>query len=233
MANYYDWNPRDDKPKDQQPAVDPNSQPEPVPIPPPEPASPVESVESLQDAADTNQWSSEEFISTPPLPLDDQTDDTVSDPIDTEDELHPMYRVVSAMLETADAEPAVDEQAELPPVDGESVVPEAAVVETVEAIEGAPPTKLKNDELLDAEFPPIPTRVKELTQAIERYPQSPVNYVLRGEAHWDEGHGLEALRDFQAALKLAESRDTTWEFVNRSILDRARQGLRRCGYQNT
>lgn len=180
-------------------------------------------MESQAEVAD-NQWSPDviaaEVSSLPSLP---EVEDTTT-PIDAEDELHPMYRVVSAMLD-------VDSTAE---VQDESVPVEAQPTGTPS--EPAPTATLadalrEEGTASDADFPPLPTRIDELTQAIERYPQSPVNYVLRGEAHWDEGHGREAAKDFLAALKLAESRDTTWEFLNRSFLDRARQGLRRCGYE--
>lgn len=84
-------------------------------------------------------------------------------------------------------------------------------------------------DAMDAVAPP-PTRLELLTAAIERHPDAPVNYVLRGEALREAGNLDSAVDDFLTALRLAEGRETTWEFLNRAFLDRARQGLRRCGY---
>jgi Tfp pilus assembly protein PilF len=68
-----------------------------------------------------------------------------------------------------------------------------------------------------------------LTEAIERYPDSPVNYVLRGEALLDGGDKDLAADDFMKALALAEPRADTanWGYINRALADRARDGLRR------
>lgn len=82
-------------------------------------------------------------------------------------------------------------------------------------------------------FPPfyaVSTRIEKLNRAIGLHPESPVNYILRGEAFLEEDQRDQAIDDFLAAVALAGQRETTWEYINRAMLDRARQGLRRCGY---
>jgi hypothetical protein len=82
-------------------------------------------------------------------------------------------------------------------------------------------------------FPPfyaVSTRIAKLNRAIGLYPESPVNYILRGEAFLEEDQRDQAVDDFLAAIALAERRETTWEYINHAMLDRARQGLRRCRY---
>jgi tetratricopeptide (TPR) repeat protein len=75
-------------------------------------------------------------------------------------------------------------------------------------------------------------RIETLSRAIEQHPDSPANYVLRGDAYLELGKREEAVEDYLAALQLAEGRQTDWEYLNRSFMDRARQGLRRSGYNH-
>jgi len=75
----------------------------------------------------------------------------------------------------------------------------------------------------------IISRVDVLTEAIERHPDSPVNYVLRGEVLLEGGDNDLAAQDFLKALELAEPRAETanWGYIHRAMADRAREGLRR------
>jgi len=81
----------------------------------------------------------------------------------------------------------------------------------------------------DRRMAEIISRVDVLTEAIERYPDSPVNYVLRGEALLEGGDNDLAADDFVKALALAEPRAETanWGYISRALADRARDGLRR------
>ncbi|MCC7445835.1 MAG: hypothetical protein IT324_00390 [Anaerolineae bacterium] len=81
----------------------------------------------------------------------------------------------------------------------------------------------------DRRLAEIISRVDVLTAAIERYPDSPVNYVLRGEALLEGGDNDLAAEDFVKALELAEPRAETanWGYISRALADRARDGLRR------
>lgn len=73
--------------------------------------------------------------------------------------------------------------------------------------------------------------LETLGLAIQRHPDAPSNYVVRGEMYLAMGAVLEAASDFRRALHLAESGAETaaWGFVYSSLADRARDGLRRCG----
>jgi tetratricopeptide (TPR) repeat protein len=70
-------------------------------------------------------------------------------------------------------------------------------------------------------------RLRLLDEAIERYPQSPSGYVLRGELHLSAGMIDPALRDFRQGLTLAERQLYTeqWGLVAQVMRDRAREGL--------
>ncbi len=72
-------------------------------------------------------------------------------------------------------------------------------------------------------------RVGELTSAIERFPDSPANYVLRGEMFLEGGDNDLAVTDFETAIRLAEHKAQTadWGYIYRALADRAREGLRR------
>ncbi len=95
---------------------------------------------------------------------------------------------------------------------------------TGEAVDEAPPAA-------DGErVSEVASRVDVLTAAIEKRPDAPVNYVLRGEALLDGGdYGL-AAEDFRKALELAEpqAESANWGYINRALADRAREGLRYC-----
>jgi hypothetical protein len=73
-------------------------------------------------------------------------------------------------------------------------------------------------------------RVEVLTEAIERYPDAPVNYVLRGEMLLDGGDIALAADDFQKALELAEyyAESANWGYIYRALADRAQKGLKAC-----
>ncbi len=85
----------------------------------------------------------------------------------------------------------------------------------------------------DRRLAEIISRVDVLTDAIDRYPDSPVNYVLRGEALLEGGDSDLAADDFMKALELAEPRAETanWGYLSRALADRARDGLRRAREQ--
>ena len=70
-------------------------------------------------------------------------------------------------------------------------------------------------------------RINDLTAQIERYPNTPVNFIIRGEVYLAHGQADAASIDFQRALDLAESRVDTlpWGYVNAGLIDRAREGL--------
>ncbi len=72
-------------------------------------------------------------------------------------------------------------------------------------------------------------RMGELTSAIEQFPDSPANYVLRGEMFLDGGDRDLAVADFETAIRLADQQAETadWGYVYRALADRAREGLRR------
>ena len=70
-------------------------------------------------------------------------------------------------------------------------------------------------------------RLTALTRAIETYPSSAVNYVLRGELHLELGQMDLAQEDFEQAIVLAEKQyeNDRWGLGSQAILDRARRGL--------
>jgi hypothetical protein len=74
------------------------------------------------------------------------------------------------------------------------------------------------------------TRLFLLNRAIEKMPDAPSNYVMRGELLLARGEIEGARRDFELALELAETRAETanWGYINRALVDRAREGLKHC-----
>jgi hypothetical protein len=70
-------------------------------------------------------------------------------------------------------------------------------------------------------------RITRLTRAIELSPETPTNYVLRGELYLELGDDAAASIDFQHALDLAianvEQED--WGVIAQVIQDRAQDGL--------
>jgi len=89
----------------------------------------------------------------------------------------------------------------------------------------------ERETLEQAAEPPVPpSRLEQLAAAIERHPQSPANYVLRGELYLDARNYALAEADFLRALELSEQGAETadWGYIHRAFNDRAREGLRRC-----
>jgi len=74
------------------------------------------------------------------------------------------------------------------------------------------------------------TRLFLLNRAIERQPEAPASYVMRGELLLARGDIEGARLDFQKAVELAETRAETanWGYINRALVDRAREGLNHC-----
>ncbi len=70
-------------------------------------------------------------------------------------------------------------------------------------------------------------RLRELNVAIELFPNSPSNYVLRGELYLEAGANELAADDFHRALELAVKQVETqlWGVVAQAIQDRAETGL--------
>lgn len=70
-------------------------------------------------------------------------------------------------------------------------------------------------------------RLRDLTVAIERYPEAAVNYLMRGELHLELRQWVLAEEDLSEALRLAENqyRQDTWGLSAQAIADRARRGL--------
>ena len=71
-------------------------------------------------------------------------------------------------------------------------------------------------------------RIEALTQAIERYPNTPTNYVLRGEVYLALNQHTLAGADFNRALTLAEAHvdELPWGYATAAFVDRAQNGLR-------
>lgn len=72
-------------------------------------------------------------------------------------------------------------------------------------------------------------RLIALSRAIERHPESPANYVVRGELFLEIGQQARAAEDFQMALVLAEAQfaNDDWGLVSQALQDRALAGLSR------
>ena len=70
-------------------------------------------------------------------------------------------------------------------------------------------------------------RLRDLTVAIERYPEAAVNYLLRGELHLELEQYELAKEDLEQALQLAEAQylQDSWGLSAQAISDRARRGL--------
>ena len=75
-------------------------------------------------------------------------------------------------------------------------------------------------------------RRKMLSESIALFPQSPINYILRGELYLEEGSYTLAAEDFNQALKLAQEQLKAQRFgITAQILqDRAWAGLLAAGY---
>ncbi len=70
-------------------------------------------------------------------------------------------------------------------------------------------------------------RLRELNIAIELFPNSPSNYVLRGELYLGAGANELAVEDFRRALELATKQVETqrWGVVAQAMQDRVETGL--------
>ncbi len=70
-------------------------------------------------------------------------------------------------------------------------------------------------------------RLHDLSNAIDLHPDSPTNYVLRGELYLNVGEAALAEADFRQALSLAQADYGTsrWGVVAQAVQDRARAGL--------
>ena len=81
----------------------------------------------------------------------------------------------------------------------------------------------------DAQPNKLQRHLYELNALIDRHPDAPANYVLRGELYLKAGRVHEAILDFERALEIAsadlETRD--WAVVAQVIENRARVGLQR------
>jgi uncharacterized protein HemY len=71
--------------------------------------------------------------------------------------------------------------------------------------------------------------LRSLNRAIEEHPDSPTNYVLRGELALETKDYGQAIDDFEQALELAAAQVETnrWGFVAQTMQDRAFAGLTR------
>lgn len=72
-------------------------------------------------------------------------------------------------------------------------------------------------------------RLYQLNVSIEFSPDSPTNYVLRGELFLERKEYHLAKADFEIALALAESFDETagWGLIEQAMRDRALEGLKK------
>lgn len=72
-------------------------------------------------------------------------------------------------------------------------------------------------------------RLRDLTEAIEQFPETAVNYLLRGELHLDMKQYDLAQEDLETALELAQAQfeNERWGLTAQSTMDRAKQGLQR------
>jgi hypothetical protein len=107
-------------------------------------------------------------------------------------------------------------------LDQPEVAPESA--ETSAPLEATEPIEPLARRLSADEW-----RLQELNDAIERYPNTPTNYVLRGEVYLAFNQHALAAADFKRALDLAEARldGLPWGYATAAFIDRARIGLRR------
>jgi len=113
---------------------------------------------------------------------------------------------------------------EAPPVeaDGELVVAEEKL---------KPPESLwdRLKKILFGSPEEIEQRLRSLSLTIEKYPDTPANYVLRGELYLDVNEYELAAADFQRALELASTQfeASDWGGIAQVMRDRAEAGLER------
>lgn len=77
-------------------------------------------------------------------------------------------------------------------------------------------------------------RLYALDVAIDRYPDAPVNYLLRGEYWLEQGDFQQAQADFIKVCDLAaQALETSdWGYITQSYLDRAEQYLAMLAHQS-
>lgn len=75
--------------------------------------------------------------------------------------------------------------------------------------------------------PAFAERIRQLDQAIENAPDTPANYVLRGELYLDAGEYHLAQADFQRGYELAAQQfeRSDWGLIAQAMQDRALAGL--------
>jgi hypothetical protein len=78
-------------------------------------------------------------------------------------------------------------------------------------------------------------RIRLLTRMIEVAPETPVNYVLRGEEWLIYGEIEQARADFEQVRVQAEHllAESAWGYVYQAYIDRAEAGLRQCDIMNS
>jgi hypothetical protein len=71
-------------------------------------------------------------------------------------------------------------------------------------------------------------RLSDLDTAVQRKPQAPVNYLLRGEFWLELGEAHKAKADLQQACELAAQclEKSDWGYIYQSYIDRAEDMLR-------
>jgi tetratricopeptide (TPR) repeat protein len=80
----------------------------------------------------------------------------------------------------------------------------------------------------------VEQRLRSLSLAIEKYPETPVNYVLRGELYLDVKEYELAAADFQRALELAAAQfeASDWGGIAQVMRDRAAAGLAKAQHRS-
>src|SRR4051812_6637381 len=101
--------------------------------------------------------------------------------------------------------------------------PELPEAQTSDAVRDKIPYAMTQREAL--RLAGLAFRIDVLTTAIEKNPEAPVNYVLRGEMLLDGGDLDLAADDFHKALVLAQSRaeGANWGYIYQALADRARE----------
>lgn len=166
-------------------------------------------------------WPSNEPQRLDPEPTPSEPEDRAETPINGSEQAAEAQIGVPAPI--SDVESDDDGAEELAPMIG--IV--SAMLADGEIAEGSEPEAIKVVEPSAATLNAPTPRIALLSAAIDRHPEAPANYVLRAEAYLELAKYEQAAQDFTTALQIAQERATDWEYLNRSVLDRARQGLRR------
>jgi len=155
------------------------------------------------------------------------------------DEAHFAWRApepvqFSQDLPTESGQPAVTSDAIASPAESPATFPAAAAEAGATSVSPSEPAawvEAPTQELgtrpVSAREREFAERIRDLTAQIEHYPNTPVNFVFRGEVYLAQRQPEAAVVDFQRALDLAESRvdELPWGYVNAGLIDRAREGL--------